>query len=308
LWKTDHLRDCGPARTVRDFRQKVDSLIAFLGHEDTQRITPRQISDWAELLRHEKGMSAKTVGQKYVAAVKRVFTVGKRKFRITDNPAADVTVEVKKAPRTRSPGFTDDEAKAILSAALLPPEAWGRMAADNKRAIRWAPWLAAYTGARIGELMQLRKQDVETHHGFTCLRITPEAGSTKTGNFRLVPIHPHLIEMGFLHMVEARPEGPLFYSPKAGEDPVTRAGSIGGKVSEWVRKKVGIKDDRIQPNHAWRHRLKTVAREVGVPPENIDAIQGHEDGRASTDYGEFTVRLLDKEIRKLPRYDVDSEA
>lgn len=120
-----------------------------------------------------------------------------------------------------------------------------------------------------------------------------------------MPIHPHLIEMGLLDMVRGRPEGPLFFKAKPGDDLVTRAGNVGKKVSEWVRKTVGITDDRIQPNHAWRHRFKTVAREARIHPENIDAIRGHEDGRASTNYGEFTVKTLAEEIIKLPRYDVE---
>ncbi|TNC61994.1 DUF6538 domain-containing protein [Rubellimicrobium roseum] len=305
LWKADHLREGGPEKTVRDFRQKLDSLTEFLGHEDAQRITPKQIVDWTDHLLREKGLSSKTVAEKYLATVKRVFTVGKRKFRITDNPAADVIVEVGKAKGPGPRGFTDDEAKAILSAALKAPETLGKMAEDNKRAIRWGPWLCAYTGARITEMMQLRKQDVETHKGIPCLRISPEAGAVKTGEERLVPIHPHLVEMGFLEMVKKRPEGYVFFQTEAGDDPVSRARSAGGKVSEWVRHVVGIKDERVQPNHAWRHRFKTEARRLSIERWIVDAIQGHSDGSASAGYGEVPVEPLYEAIKKLPRYEVE---
>lgn len=308
LWKADHLLSGGPEKTAKDFRQKLDSLIEFLGHEDAQRITPKQIADWVEHLRHEKGLSAKTVGEKYLAAVKRVFTVGKRKFRITDNPAADVIVEVGKTKGPGPRGFTDDEAKAILSAAIKAPETLGKMAEDNKRAIRWGPWLCAYTGARITEMMQLRKQDVEMHKGIPCLRITPEAGSTKTGEERLVPIHPHLVEMGFLDFVRSRPDGPLFFTLKASDDPKTRAEHVGQKVWRWVRDVVGIKDERVQPNHAWRHRFKTEARRLSIERWIVDAIQGHADGSASSGYGEIPVEPLYDAIKKLARYEVNGNA
>jgi integrase len=305
LWKADHLLGGGPEKTARDFRQKLDSLIQFLGHEDAQRVEARLIADWTAHLRHEEGLSARTVGQKYLVAIKRIFTVGKRKFRITDNPAADVVVEVPKTKRTRSSGFSDNEAKTILSAALTAPEALHRWSRQNRLAIRWAPWLCAYNGARITEMMQLRKKDVETHSGIPCLRITPEAASTKTGNFRLVPIHPHLVEMGFLDFVQSRPDGYVFFDLEPGQNAKTRAQSIGVKVRDWVRDVVKIEDPGVQPNHGWRHRFKTIAREVGIPPDYIDAMQGHEDGRASADYGDFTAKLLAPEIAKLPRYDVD---
>jgi integrase len=282
----------------------VDSLIAFLGHEDAQRITPKQIADWTEHLRHAEGLSARTVEQKYLVAIKRIFTVGKRKFRITDNPAADVSVDVKKAVRTRSPGFTDHEAKAILLAALRAPETPGKTAEATKLAIRWGTWLCAYTGARIGEVMQLRKQDVEVQEGIPCIRITPEAGSTKTGDQRLVPLHPHLLDMGFLDFVQSRAEGYLFFTLKPGDDPVTRAGTLGKKVGGWVRQVAGIADDRLQPNHAWRHRLKTELRRLSIEREVMDAIQGHRDGSASEGYGEQPVKPLYEAIEKLPRYEV----
>lgn len=72
--------------------------------------------------------------------------------------------------------------------------------------------LCAYTGARVGELTQCRAGDVEWRPSdqralegaeYPVLRITPEAGTVKTGKARTVPVHPHLVEMGLLHYVEA---------------------------------------------------------------------------------------------------------
>lgn len=305
LWKADHLLQGGPNKTVKDFRQKLDSLTSFLGHEDAQRVTAPDISAWTEHLRHKEKLGARTVASKYLVAVKRVYTVGQRKFRVSHNPAKDVVVEVPKLIRTRSPGFTAAEATAILKAALGAHEVGGKTTEHTKLARRWGPWLCAYTGARVGEMMQLRKQDVEDHEGISCLRITPEFGTVKAGSYRMVPIHPHLVEMGFLEMVKGRPDGPLFYDPKAGKGaPAARAGHVGGRLADWVRDTAGVTDKRLQPNHAWRHRFATVAREVGMTPDKMEAIQGHEDGRATTGYGEFSPTALATEIRKLPRYDV----
>ena len=49
--------------------------------------------------------------------------------------------------------------------------------------------------------------------GYHVIRITPEAGSVKTGEARLVPLHPHLIEQGFLATVAKVGNGALFYDP-----------------------------------------------------------------------------------------------
>ena len=269
-------------------------------------MTPENIADWCDHLRHAKGLSARTVSQKYLAVAKTVFTLAVEKRKLKENPVVGLKVRFVKSPKTRPKGFTDNEAQIILDAALAHPESLGRRSEGNKLAIRWGPWICAFTGARITEIMQLRTDDLVEEHGILCLRITPEAGSVKTGAYRIVPIHPQLLEMGLPEMIRAMPPGPIFFNlvPFRGKpvDPVERAQAVGGKVGQWVRKTVGITDPQVQPNHAWRHRFKTIAREAGIAPEYMDVIQGHEDGRAASDYGETPVKTLWREVLKLPRY------
>jgi integrase len=312
LWERDHLAEGKSPRTVGDFRQKVESLIEYLDHDDARRVSPEGIADWCDHLRHEKGLSARTVSQKYLAVIKTVFKVAVEKRKMKENPAKENKVRFTKPRRTRPKGFLDDEAKAILTAALADPATLGERSTENKRAIRWGPWICAFSGARITEVMQMRTEDLIEVHGVLSLRITPDAGSVKTGAYRLVPVHPQLSEMGLPEMIRSLPSGPIFYStaPLRGKpaDPVERAQSAGAKVGQWVRKDLGITDRRLQPNHAWRHRFKTVAREVDIDPEYSDAITGHEDGRASTEYGETTMKALWREVQKLPCYALEPQS
>lgn len=307
LWERDHLANGKSARTVGDFRQKVESLVEYLGHDDARRVTPENIADWTDHLRHEKGLSGRTVSQKYLTVIKLVFGVAVEKRKMKENPAKENKVRYVKPQRTRPKGFTDDEAGAILTASLGDPATLGVRTDENRRAIRWGPWICAFSGARITEVMQLRTEDLIEDHGVLCLRVTPEAGSVKTGAYRMIPIHPQLLYMGLPEMIRALPTGPVFYStaPVRGKpaDPIERAQSAGAKVGAWVRKTVGITDATVQPNHGWRHRFKTIAREVGIAPEYSDAITGHEDGRAASDYGETTVKALWREVQKLPWYE-----
>jgi integrase len=72
----------------------------------------------------------------------------------------------------------------------------------------WLPWIALYSGARLGEIAQLSTLDIKQLHGVWVFHITEEGGtaegaelkSTKTGGSqRIVPIHTKLIELGFLN-------------------------------------------------------------------------------------------------------------
>lgn len=305
FWEREHLADGKRPRTARDFRQKLDSLAAFVGHDDAAAVTEANVSDWTDHLRHEKGLAAKTVGQKYLAAVKAIYGLARQKRKITHNPTEEIKARAAKVIRTRQKGFTDDEAKAILTCALRDPATLGKMALGNKLAIRWVPWLGAYTRARITELTQLRKVDLVVEQGIPCIRITPEAGSVKTGVYRLVPIHPHLLDMGIEALFRDATTPHVFFKlTRPDQNPADRAEGVSGKVSQWVRNVAEITDTRVQPTHGWRHRFKTVGRSVGIEQGCLDALQGHEDGRAASGYGDYTAETLLEAVKKLPRYTV----
>ncbi len=308
LWELDHLAAGKSPHTVNDFWHKATSLMRFLGHDDAEQVTPEDISDWCDDLKLNQGINPRTVSQKYLALVKLIYAIGVEKRKIKDNPAKDNKVRYSKRKKTRPNGFTDAEALAILRATLVDDQSQGRRTEENRRAIRWLPWICAFTGARITEAAQLRTIDLIEEGGILCLRITPEAGSVKAGNYRIVPLHPQLLDMGLPAMIRSLAPGPIFYHLKpfrgVAADPVERAQTVGAKVGEWVRKVVKITDPALQPNHAWRHRFKTVAREVGMDVEIRDAIQGHEDGRAASDYGEVTIKAMWNTLQALPQYDV----
>lgn len=262
LWVRDHLANKKPQKTVDDFRQKINHLVAFLGHDDALLVTGENIADWCDHLRHEEGLAAKTVRDEYLAAAKSAFNAGKGRRKLVTSPTDGVKVSVPKSKKTREKGFTDDEALAILSASLRAPSTLGAMVERNKLAVRWVPWICAFSGARVSEITQMRREDLIEQHGIVSLRITPDAGSVKTGNYRIVPLHPQLIAMRLPEFIRAQPEGPIFYTPRLHDEGSTkRAQNTGKMIGKWVRETVGVEDTRVQPNHGWRHRFKTMARD-----------------------------------------------
>lgn len=162
LWERDHRKEGKPQRTVEDFRQKIDDFIKFLGHNDAARVTPKNVADYVEHLLHERNLALRTVGAKYLATIRTIYRTGISKIVVTKDPTEHVKVRQSKPVRERPKGFTDNEAATILRCTLRDPSTLGGMSELNKLACRWVPWMCAYTGARAGEITQLRKERL--HH------------------------------------------------------------------------------------------------------------------------------------------------
>jgi integrase len=180
-----------------------------------------------------------------------------------------------------------------------PPDA-GNERPETFAAKRWVPWLCAYTGARVGELAQLRKEDIQREGKHWTITITPDAGTVKNNEARTVVLHPHLIELGFIKFVQAAPSGHLFIRPSSKGDVLGPLQGLKNRLAEFAR--AVVPDRNVAPNHGWRHRFKTVGIEAGIEHRILDAIQGQRPRNVAEGYGEVTIKTQAGAIAKLPRY------
>jgi integrase len=147
----------------------------------------------------------------------------------------------------------------------------------GKDAAYWIPLLGIYTGARLGELAQLRVIDVRIDGAIPILTISKEGDGqhvkTKAG-LRDVPIHSELIRLGFLdYVAKAKQSTQVVLWPEL----PTRAGKPGGYFSHWFgsyRRSLGF--DKNPDFHCFRHTVRTQMAEAGIPEAVIDTLVGHE--------------------------------
>lgn len=286
--------------TYESYRNSMARLVTFLKHDTASRVTPEDIVRFKDY-RVQSGVSPKTVKDSDLAGMKTVFGWAVVNRRLPSNPAEGITIKVGKSRKLRSKGFYDSEAIAILKHAreFVP----GREAPKLAAAKRWVPWLCAVTGARVGEMIQIRKEDLRREGKLWVLHVTPEAGPVKTDEARDVVLHRQIIEEGFLQFFERSKGGYLFIVPKAGELGVRNAVKTArNKVNEFVREVV--KDKNVDPSHGWRHRFKTVGIDQGVEMRVLDAIQGHAPRNVSEGYGDVTIKAKANAIAKFPTIDV----
>ncbi|WP_415717703.1 tyrosine-type recombinase/integrase [Roseibium sp.] len=286
--------------TCRRYRPAIESFIQHLGHDDAQRVTNRDVSAWAEHLLTKEGKAHSTVKKIHLVSVSGMLHWASDNSLI--NPIKiKARVKAPKQQLSRGKGYTEGEASKILHAAqAYKPDPDSKESEHLSNAKRWLPWLAAFTGARIGELAQLRKEDVQERDDIHFVLLTPDAGTIKNGHYREVPLHPQLIELGFLKFVGASGSGPLFHG-KAKNGKTTRQPSenTGKRLAAWLRSE-GLAPLGVAPNHGFRHRFKTISIELELSGRVIDAIQGHSSGRAGDNYGDVTLAAKSNAVQKLP--------
>lgn len=271
-------------------------------------ITEDTARTWVAGLVSEK-RAAVTVREVWLAASRTVFSWATRHKQIGKNPFADVKVDVPKRSRNReTKAFRPEEALIILKAA----SDYKQPQTATERARRWVVWLCAYSGARAGEITQLRGIDVEQRNGFHTMKLTPDAGPIKTRQTRIVPIHEHIVEQGFLDMVRQVGNGPLFYNlderPRAIVDPLkpsrSRAATARAHLSDWVRE-LGVNDPEVSPTHAWRHTFKQKAARNGIVENVHDEITGHAPASEGRKYTKPIVEDMATALKKFPKYKLD---
>ncbi|MBS4019598.1 MAG: hypothetical protein KGZ68_15350, partial [Dechloromonas sp.] len=128
-----------------------------------------------------------------------------------------------------------------------------------------------------------------------------DGGSLKNeGSERTVPLHPALVEAGFLDFVRERGQGPLFYRRSSGKASKRHASKgVSNRLSAWIRA-AGFTDPRKAPAHAFRHWFKSAASRRGVADSLADAIQGHATASVASRYRHFDMKDMAKALAAIP--------
>lgn len=290
--------------TYVNYRNVLLKFAGFLEHDDAAKVGPDDVLRYKDhrlasvYPKTGKPISPKTVKDTDFAALKTVLGWAKANRKLPINAAEGLTLKVSKKVQLRGKSQRDDETAALLAAALTYEST--TKARHTVAASRWVPWLCAYTGARIGEMAQLRKQDLRREGENWVIRITPEAGTVKTNEARDVVVHEHLVEVGFVAFVDASPPGHLFLTPGRDGDVTMKITGLRNRLAQFARKHV--KDLNVAPYHGMRHRFKEVGLEAGIEGRVLDAIQGHAPQRVGDQYGSrATVKIQAAAMAKFPR-------
>lgn len=223
---------------------------------------------------------------------------------IPTNPSKGVRLISAKKIKGQKPRrpFRGDELERLFSAPLFTGcQSAHRRYAPGARVIWdakfWIPILAYYTGARMGELVQLHLTDVHLGGPIPYLSINEENDLAASGDrkhvksaaaVRLVPLHPDVLELGFGDFLTNRrgkrkSSARLFHEVPYGSD-----GQASTVFSKWFARfldQAGLSDPSLV-FHSFRHNAEDAFRNAGQQQYVIDRIIGHSDGAVSAQYGD----------------------
>ncbi len=213
-------------------------------------------------------------------------------------------LDIEQTTTHRRRPWTDTEVTKFFSQPLHQLYA---LPADRKAgadAAYWVPLLGMFTGARIGELMQVRCADVQEIAGVPVLFITDEdeGQHLKTmASQRMVPIHSELIRLGFLDYVsKTANNGDAALWPAA----PMRKGKSGGYFSHWFgiyRRDMGF--GKYPDFHCMRHTVRSALANAEVAEPMIDQLVGHE-VKGSTGAKTYTHRTISQMKEAIERITV----
>jgi len=303
-WEKKAARAVG---TVAEYRMIWAGFEKAVNRSMPAEVTTSDVEAWRDSLK-ASGKKTATVQKKYLAAVSAIYaaSVGIGPDRLAANPVDGAWFTGRHfADSTSVRPYSRAELAAMLRTA--------RTQSHSER--RWVPWLIAYTGARSREIAQLRKSDVRKLDGVDYLDINEDHSDkklkgrpgTKSPSVRDVPLHPHLIEEGFLDFVDGLPDGAhLFPRIKPRSNGAANEGRAMTQLREWLRgfaAPTPIGDTRIlKPQHSLRHGFEDLLRGVTEDVELRRDLQGREDGTSARGYGlGHALKQKAAVIRRIPR-------
>jgi integrase len=248
--------------------------------------------------------------KKYLGAIQALLGFAFQERYIPANVAAGIKVEGYSKKGDRRP-FTKDELGKLFKDPLFT-QPWS--VAQSKSAVsditlRWLFLLGLMTGGRIEELGQVLLTDVKTEMRVRYIDVTDyvdpeaetEANRVKTeGSRRVLPLHPKLVELGFMEYVERqRASGALRLFPDL------KADKLGVKTKEASRRAARVIDQAVSKDprivfYSFRHTFKDLCRDADVPKDVHDQLTGHAPADVGGGYGfGRAVANLHRHIKRL---------
>jgi integrase len=272
-WKNSKVRS---EDTISACLRAVNLFEVFTGNTLVCALTRKQGEDFRSWLEHPDRKTTSKTARDRLIWVKSLLEFAAHDLElIRKSPWSGIEIAFQTTNMRRP--WTDEELTKLFT---QPLHALYELPKDRKAgadAAYWIPLLGLYTGARVGELAQLRTIDIGCADGVPMLSITNEGDGQQVktaAGVRKVPLHSEVIRLGFLdYVAEHRKNGEATLWPAL----TMRQGKPGGYFSHWFgiyRRALGF--GKCPDFHCFRHTVRSQLANAGVAEALIDTLVGHE--------------------------------
>jgi len=234
---------------------------------------------------------------------------GVRQGLLITNPFSGMKFSVKKQPHTRQP-FTAGELRIIfkpetyLKWTIHFSHPYRKDRVSNHLPYYWVFLLGIFSGMRTNEMCQLRLIDIKKQKNIWFIFVEDtEETKVKTENaIRKVPLHPQLIDLGFIDYMTAQKKskrGRLFW--ELSEDRDGFASHVSRHYNQRFLPAVGVWKKYTKVLYCTRHTFINKLYSEMVDENVIKVLVGHEKEFTMKHYGgdPFTPERLLEEISKV---------
>ncbi|WP_231576701.1 site-specific integrase, partial [Brevundimonas sp. KM4] len=320
----------GEKRTIRSIdreasRELLDVLLWLPANAEKKfpKLSPLAASRMAK----EKGLTGRLSPASvngYMCKFRAVMNFCQNEGWIERNPAKGLQVIDRVRRRDKRLPFSAEQLRLIFDAPIYRGcvDDWAGYStpgyAHPRRGRFWVPLIALFSGMRMNEICQLHVADIHRLDCVDCFFVTEGPSDADNGkrlktaaSERFIPIHPQLVEIGFLSFVEQRRAAGavrLF-----SELQKSSTGYYSDPFSKWFRRfleRAGATREKTC-FHSFRHCYRDALREARIEHEVALALggwssgSGSEAGETAAAYGRgYRAATLLQAIEKV-RYDLN---
>lgn len=248
------------------------------------KMTTQEIADATRDDASIQRMTMKTV-KRHMSALGKFFDYLKRRGETEgENPAHGFEYPDKRRANSKRQMWEGEKLSKLFASPV-----WAGCASPSRRSVTgklvikdekyWLPLLGLFHGNRLEEFAQLTRGDVKSEEGIWYFDINDE-GTKQVKNAqskRRVPIHPRMMQLGFLDYVKEAAKNPddrLFPNlVPGGADK-----KLGFHFTKWwtlYRKAVKVYEKGFD-YHSFRHGVATKLAGAGVSLDARNELLGHE--------------------------------
>jgi len=202
----------------RDDCRRLLETLRWVPSNSTKRYPKLNIVQAAEMAKRKKltsTLNPATINA-YLNRLSSVLNFAMNEGLIDRNPTRGLKVADPVRARDKRLPFSPQQLQRIFNAPLyrgcVNDEAGYATPGPNRprRGRFWVPLIGLFSGMRLNEICQLDVADIQEIEGIPCFHVRPDPSAKGSKRLkteaseRLVPVHPTLLDIGFMTYVEAQ--------------------------------------------------------------------------------------------------------